>query len=335
MPLSPFSRIKWERARDLRKRGEYPAAEMELKEAIDAQPDQLLLRSSLAEVYLRQGRFVEAKVLAEAIVSQNPQYPQGLYLLGEISFRENRLSEALQYFRHASKLDPQPYLTLRISRTLQGMKRDPEALEILDSALVGDRENTRSLKEKALLLTRLKQPEEALNIYEKVRKLDPNDGFVRKEVFRLRGLKRQGQQMIVELERVLNLPSRKKDPQLHGLLAQKLKEAGKLKKAAAEFHAAGELDPSNTYFLKQEGFCHYHHGAYPEAIETLSEVFRKEPDDFRVRATLKKLYTATNNVAGFMRLLEEVLKDHPHNVKLMGILKGIKKKAYGTDADDA
>ena len=35
-----------------------------------------------------------------------------------------------------------------------------------------------------------------------------------------------------------------------------------------------------------------------------------------------------------MGLLEEVLRDHPHNVKLMGILKGIKKKAYGTDAAD-
>jgi tetratricopeptide (TPR) repeat protein len=218
---------------------------------------------------------------------------------------------------------------------LQGMKRYQEALETLDSVLVADRENSRFLKEKAMVLNRLKQPGQALNIYEKVRKLDPKDAFVRKEVFRLRGLKRQNQDMIKELETVVSLPSRKKDPQLHGLLGQKLKEAGKLKEAAAEFHAAWDLDPNNTYFLKQEGFCHYHHGGYPEAIETLSEVFRREPNDFRVRATLKKLYTITNNVEGFMGLLEEVLRDHPHNVKLMGILKGIKKKAYGTDADDA
>jgi tetratricopeptide (TPR) repeat protein len=335
MPLSRFSRIKWEHARDLRKRGDYQAAERELKEALDEEPDQPLLRSSLAHTYLRQGRLVEARVLAEGILAQDPNQSQAMYVLGEISLRENELDEALEYFRQASKRDPGTYLTLVVAKTLRELGRYQEALETLDSVLIGDQKNIRFLKEKALILNRTKQCQQALSTYEQLLELDPKDRFVRKEVYRLRGQGRQDRQMIGELETVLNLPSRKKDPQLHGLLGQKLKQAGKLEEAAAEFRIARDLDPKNTYFLKLEGFCHYRRGAYPEAIRALSEVFRKDPNDFRVRTTLKKLYTVTNDIAGFVGLLEELVTDHPHNVKLMGILKGMKKKAYGKNTEDA
>jgi tetratricopeptide (TPR) repeat protein len=133
--------------------------------------------------------------------------------------------------------------------------------------------------------------------------------------------------VIEELKTILSLPSKKDDPQLHGLLGQKLKETGKFKEAAAEFHTAWKLSPKNLYFLKQKGFCHYSLGEYEEAVNALSQVFRKNPNDYRVRSTLKRIYTTTNNLTGFIALLEDVLKDHPDNVKLIGILKGAVKEA--------
>ena len=335
MPLNQFSRIKWERARDLRKRGEYQEAEKVLKEALDEEPEHLLLRSSLAELYLRQGRLVEAKVLAEAILSLDPYYPQALYVLGEILSREKNFDEALQCFRQASKKDARRYLILCIARTLRQMGRYQESLEVLDSVLVKERENLRFLKEKALVFNRMSEWENALKIYEKLQQLDPKDAFVRKEVYRLRGLRRKDAYVISELETVLNVPSRKHDPQLHGLLGQKLKEAGKVEEAAAEFHAAWRLDPDNLYFLRQEGFCHYHLGAYSEAIEALSLVFHKDPNDFRVKTTLRKMFATTNNMEGFAALLEAVLRDHPQNTKLMGTLKAVKKQVYGQALDNA
>jgi hypothetical protein len=39
------------------------------------------------------------------------------------------------------------------------------------------------------------------------------------------------------------------------------------------------------------------------------------------------MYAATGNIAGFITLLEEILKDHPHNVKLLGVLRRVKKEA--------
>jgi tetratricopeptide (TPR) repeat protein len=333
MKLSQFSRIKWERARDLKKKGSFQEAENELKEALEEQPDHFLLKASLAELYLRQDRLLEARILAEAILSTAPQHSQALYVLGEIFFRENNLEEALQCFHQAGQKEPSPYLTLRKARTLRAMRRYKEALETLDSLLVRERENLRFLKEKALVLNRMKQSEEALRVYEKIQDLAPEDAFVRKEVYRLRSLKRPDQQTIRELETVVKMPSKKDDPQIHGLLGQKLKDAGQLKEAAAVFHTAWGLDPNNLFFLKQEGFCLYQLAAFPEAIQALSQTFRKDPNDYIVKSTLKKMYITTKNIDGFVSLIEEVLKDHPHNVKLMGTLKGAKKEADARNAD--
>ena len=63
------------------------------------------------------------------------------------------------------------------------------------------------------------------------------------------------------------------------------------------------------------------------AFLDLSQVFRKDPNDYRVKSTLKRIYTTANNLQGFIALLEDVLKDHPDNVKLVGILKGVVKEA--------
>jgi len=334
MKLGEFSRIKWERAKDLKKRGDFLDAERELKEALEDEPDHFLLKASLADLYLRQDRLTEAKILAETILSLDPEYPQARYILGEIFFKEKSFDQALQCFRHASQKDPRPYMILRVARTLRNMERYEEALETLDSILVSDRQNMGFLKEKGLVLGRMERWEQALEIYEKLREMDPNDSFVRKAIYDIKGKDRPADKLIRELEMVVTLPSGKDDPQLHGLLGQKLKKAGKLKEAIAEFRKAQRLDLKNVFFLKHEGFCHYQLKDYDNAIQTLSEAFRNDPTDYIVKSTLNKLYATTGNLEGFMLLLEDISMEHPHNVKLMGTLKKIRKQVNARKANN-
>jgi len=331
MKLSDYCRIKWERAMDLKKKGAFQAAEKELMEGLDEQADHPLLRSSLAQLYLREGRMEEARILAESILSMDPQYPQALYIRGEVFLKEGKPDEAFQCFRQASQNDARPYLVLGMVRALRAMERYEEALEALDAALIGEPGNLRLEKEKAVILNRMDRREEALRLYEKIKEQDPDDAFVRKEIYRLRGLKHPDETMIRELEKVISLSSRKDDAQLHGFLGQKLKKVGKLEEAAAEFRKAGELEPDNLYFFKQEGFCRYKLGDYPNAIRILGEAFRSDPNDFVVKSTLKRMYTKTDRIADFITLIEEMLKEHPHQVKLMGTLKGLKKEAHEKD----
>jgi tetratricopeptide (TPR) repeat protein len=324
--LNEFSKIKWERARDLKRRGAFREAQEELRDALEEQPDHPLLQLSLADLYQRQDKLTEARVLTESVLSAHPENTRAFYVLGKIFSSEGRLEDALQCFQKASQKDQSSYLIREMARTLREMQRHKEALRIIEAALTGLGEDLSLLKEKALILNRMNRREEALTLYEKLHELAPEDRFVRREVYRLKGIERPREKVIKELKAVLNLPSRRDDPQLHGLLGQKLKEAGSLREAAEAFHKAWLLSNSDIFYLKQEGFCHYHLGDYGEAIRALGHVFRKDPNDYRIKSTLEKMYTATEDLKGYVDLLESILAEQPHHVKLVGVLKKFKKR---------
>lgn len=324
--LSRFCRIKWEQARELRKEGKLAEAERELLEALEEAPEHPLLCSSLANLYLKQEKLLEARMLVEKILAADPQYLQALVVKGEIAFKEGNFAEALSSFEQAWPMDPRPYLAQRRARTLREMGRYREALELLDNTLITHRDNPRLLKEKALILNRLRKPDQALEVYERLRSLTPDDRFVQKEILRLKGFSRGKDTVIKELKTTIAMPSRRDEPQLRGLLAQKLKEAGRIEEAAAEYRTASELEPANPYFLRQQGFCHYALQQYPEALDCLGRAFRKDPSDYYVKGTLEKIYTELGRLDEFLALLQEVQRLHPHNRKLFGIIKKIKKR---------
>lgn len=329
--LNEFSRIKWERARDLKRRGAFREAEQELKDALEDQPDNPLLMMSLADLYQRQDKLTEARLLTESVLSADPEYPRAFYILGKILSCEGRQEEALQCFKKAFRKFQSPYLIRQIARTLREMQRHEEALQIIEAAPAGKGEDLSLLKEKALILNRMNRRKEALTIYEKLHDLVPEDRFVRREVYRLKGIERPREEVIEELRAVLNLPVRRDDPQLHGLLGHKLKEAGNLKEAAEEFRKAWLLSNNDIFYSKQEGFCYYHLGDYGEATRMLSDAFRKDPNDYRVRSTLEKIYMASGDLKGYVDLLESILMDQPHYVKLIGILRKFKKRLDGPE----
>jgi tetratricopeptide (TPR) repeat protein len=215
------------------------------------------------------------------------------------------------------------------------MKLFGEALEELEKVLVVKPKSLSFLKEKAFILNRMKKFDRALEIYERIKEISPEDPFIQKEIVRLRSRSRPDTQVVKELQAVMGMESKKDDPQMHGLLAQKLKKAGMIKEAAAEYRAALNLDPHNLYFLKQQGFCHYREKEYQEAIHCLKEAFRKDPADSVVRDTLERSYGAQQDLASFLRLLEEAILKHPDQKALLGIIKRVRKKLSPSSSGDS
>lgn len=310
----------------LRRQGKLAEAEQELLEALEQEPGHSLARASLANLYLRQGRDLEAQVLVEEILTVDPHCAEAMAVRGEIASKERRWSEALEDFDQAWRIRPQPYLVLRRARALKEMGRYADALEVLDNALVADRDNGRLLKEKAVLLNRTGRLQEALELYEKIKGLLPEDRFVAKEIIRLKGLSRSGDRVIDELKTAVGLSSRRDDPQLHGLLAQKLREAGQVQEAAAEYRTASNLAPDTPFFLKQQGYCHYSLKQYDQALDCLARAFRSDPADYYVLAALDKTYAALSRLEDFLSLLEQTLSLHPNQRNLMGWIKKVKKR---------
>jgi len=313
------------RIRALKESGKFEEAKKEIQEGLRQNPDHILLKISLADLYLRQGLLTEGRILAEEVLAHDPQHPQALSVLGDFFLKERSPRQALECFRQASSRDPRPSLHLKIARALKEMEKFPEALDELEKVLVVQRDNLPFLKEKALILNRTKRFDEALACYERIQDLRPDDRFVQKEILRLRGRNRPKSQVLKELTTVIGMESRKDNPQMHGLLAQKLKDAGMVREAAAEYKTAVSLEPGNYFFLKQEGFCHYHLKEYPEAIRCLADAFRHDPSDYVVLKTLQKIYETQGDLPNFLKLLEEAIRQHPHNKSLWGTIKKIRK----------
>ena len=314
-----------QRIRALKESGKFEEAEKEIQEGLRQNPDHTLLKTSLADLHLRQGHLAEGRILAEEVLAHDPQHPQALSVLGDFFLKEHSPHQAWECFRQAFFRDPRPYLILKTARALKEMGNFAEALQELEKVLVVQRENFPFLKEKALILNRMKKFDQALDCYEKIKELRPDDRFVQKEILRLRSCTRPQPQVLKELEAVASMDSKKGDPQIHGLLAQKLKDAGMIREAVAEYGAASALEPNNLFFLKQQGFCHYRLKDYAQAIHCLTEALHRDPQDIAVRKTLEKSFEAQGNLADFLNLLEETFRQHPGSKFLLGTIKKIRR----------
>jgi tetratricopeptide (TPR) repeat protein len=315
-----------DRIRRLKESHRYPEAEEEIRRELQENPDQPFLRTSLADLHLRQGRFIEARITIDEILACDPQHPEALSLLGDLFIRQRSPQRALECYQQAYARDPKPYRVLKTARAFKEMNRFDDALQELEKVLVVKPKNLPFLKEKALILNRMKRFDQALQTLEKIKEISPEDAFVQKEILRLRSRRRPETQVVKELQAVMGMESKKDDAQLHGLLAQRLKGAGMVKEAVVEYRRASALEPHNPYFLKQQGFCHYRQKEYSEAIQCLREAFRKDPSDFVVRKTLEKSYEARGDVAGFLTLLEEILLQHPDQKSLLGTIRRIRTR---------
>ena len=313
-----------DRIRILKESGRYSEAEEEIRQELQKTPEQSFLKTSLADLSLRQGRLIEARILIDEVLARDPQHPEALSVLGDLFIKQRSPQRALECYRQAFARDPKPYLVLKTARTLKEMKRFDDALQELEKVLVVKPKSLPFLKEKAFILNRMKRFDRALETLERVKEISPDDAFVQKEILRLRSRRRPETQVVKELQAVVGMESKKDDAQLHGLLAQTLKGAGMVKEAAVEYKRASNLEPNNAYFLKQQGFCHYRQKEYGQAIHCLKEAFQKDPSDYVVRKTLEKSYEAQGDIGGFMTLLEETLLQHPDQKSLLGTIRRIR-----------
>jgi len=315
-----------DRIRSLKESRRYSEAEGEIRRQLQENPEQPFLKTSLADLYLRQGRLIEARILIDEVLARDPQHPEALSVLGDLFIKQRSPERALDCYRQAFARDPKPYLVLKTARAFKEMKLFDNALQELEKVLVVKPKRLPFLKEKAFILNRMKRFDQALETLERVKEISPDDPFIQKEILRLRSLRRPEPQVLKELQTVIGMESKKDDAQLHGLLAQRLKGAGLVNDAAAEYSRALNLEPNNPYFLKQQGFCHYRQKEYGQAIHCLKEAFRKDSLDYVVRKTLEKSYEAQGDIGEFLTLLEETLLQHPDQKSLLGTIRRIRTR---------
>ncbi len=122
------------KARELKARRRYDAALQVLLEALEATPDDLQLKASLADLYYRMNRPRQALAQAGAILRGAPDDHRALTVMGNALLARAKPSEALEYFKLAIQVAPTDYLWGRVARCHLRLKQPQAALGALNEA---------------------------------------------------------------------------------------------------------------------------------------------------------------------------------------------------------
>jgi tetratricopeptide (TPR) repeat protein len=110
-----------DRIRILKESGRYSDAEEEIRHELEKTPEQSFLKTSLVDLYLRQGRSTEARILIDEVLSRDPQHPEALSAPGDLFIKQRSPQRSLDCYRKAFARDHKlSILATRFSATTQG-----------------------------------------------------------------------------------------------------------------------------------------------------------------------------------------------------------------------
>jgi len=310
----------------LKQSGDYLAAEEELQEGLRIDPENILLLTSLADLYSRENRPEEALAIAEEVLAREPDNQQALIIKGDISLKKKKYEEALDYFGNALRTGATPYLKKRFAQTLMKKGDYPRAMEFCSQILLEEPENPVFMKFLAACYKKLKNHKEAVELYEKLIEKFPGDKFIYKEYIELKAVDRSPEEIIKELEAMVKVSSASENIHLRVLLASTLKKAGRFKEEIEHYKFCLNYSTDDLYVLKQLGFCYGKMGEPYSAINVLRKAFLRDPLDYYVRSSLMSAFQETGEFEDFVKLIDEAIKNHPKEKALWGFKRKILKK---------
>ena len=118
---------------------EYTAALNILNQGIREFPDSEQFRQTLARALFDLKKFGKAEERCREILARNPKSTTSYILLGEIREKQNQLSEAIDFYARALKLEPQNVsLNIKYAELLLATKKYPQGVEAYNRALNGE-----------------------------------------------------------------------------------------------------------------------------------------------------------------------------------------------------
>jgi tetratricopeptide (TPR) repeat protein len=157
-----------------------PEALAVARKALDASPDDWMIRLHLANLLAESDALGEAAGQYEALVNQLPHLSLAQYKLGTVYLRIQNYEQANSCFRAALRIAPDfAGAHYGLAEVLAAQGRVKEAIAVYDDRVKSDPDRVEALRQKAVFLERLKKPTSARACLEEALRLDPDDALIR------------------------------------------------------------------------------------------------------------------------------------------------------------
>ncbi len=241
---------------------------------------QMKLEQALAEARTLHaaGRLDEAVAIYRQILSQLPEQPMSLYLLGVVSLQRNELNDAITLIGRGVIGEPgnaEAWGHLGIALHRAGRLAD--ALGALDRCLQLVPNHLGSHFERAMVLNELGRPEEALEEYDRTIALDP--GFFAGQLNRANLLFRMERSEQAAEGFRQAIAAKPEDPRSHNNLAVTLRALGQRGEALRAFEAALARDPKFPAAQTGRGIVLAELARYEESVEAFDRALAVDPQD--------------------------------------------------------
>lgn len=333
-----FTRMKRELARRYLSSKSYQAAESELREALQRYPTNNYVIYDLADLLYRLRRRTEAKDFLKLLLSQNPQDPYALLLMGKILHHEKDYQEALGMLNNSLASKDMERTKLALVNLYIDMGREDEALPYIHMILEKKPEDLACLKALARIHKKKGEMDKALQEYERVIRKDPKDEFAYSEYISLKTSPQSETETIRQLDQVMKVPSRQRNVHLMIKRSFELKKLKQYAEAAEQLQEALCLAPENDYIRQQLGYLYNKMKKYKETQNVLSPSLLQYPKDVILRKTIVAAANRQMTKEALEKLLStlnELQAKNPEMKSLWGdIVKTEKKLKFLSENTD-
>ncbi|NOZ25515.1 MAG: PEP-CTERM system TPR-repeat protein PrsT [Nitrospirae bacterium] len=249
-----FFEARFYLAKAYRLTGKFERAEKEFQKVLRQDPDYSDARLELARVYLYTERPDEGIEEVEGFLDKNPEVAEAYEVRGQLYLAREQVDDAEADFRKALALDPERIpARLYLARIYMRSGDGEEARRLLSEVIERDGKNTRAYYLLASLETSLNNRAGALEAYQKITEISPNDvnALFRAGLLHVdnRELKEAGETAVEILKR---FPDRPEGYRLKGIVAFYRRD---FKEAITALQKAANIQPDmRTYYFLGLGY---------------------------------------------------------------------------------
>jgi tetratricopeptide (TPR) repeat protein len=255
-------------------RGALDLAIAALKEADRLRPNNRTILGSLASVYIKAARHLEAITPLSQLVALQPNDPDVRFNLANTYLMVGKYDEAIAGMNQALRLRPESEIFQQGLAVATAGKHLAPQLENFRQEVAREPKSAEAHANLANALHDMRQYAEADAEYGTALELSPNDWSVDNERainYSEWGKKEQA------LEYYRKAVALNPNHVLYFVIGSTLRDLGRIDDAIAAYQKSLEIKPTFSYALYGLGEIYFKQGNYPMAIATLSRLLQTEP----------------------------------------------------------